>query len=211
MKNITLKYTKRLLFIAILLGGAMQAMCAPTASQIMDKVVKALNDAPSLAVRMSILNGNTGSYEANLLMSGQNFKYTVGGLTVYFDGLTQWTVDNEAKEVSVTEPTADEIAETNPLAFVNNYSKNYKVNYVSESNGTYTVRLTALKKSSYVRSAQVVVSGTTWLPTHITAQLSSGQTLTVRITSAVTGKALAKGDFKFDAKKSPGLEVIDLR
>ena len=201
----------KILLFSLLILSACPLRGAMTATGIMDKVVSALNSAPSLNFKMNIQSGSNGSFTAYLTMSREKFKYELRGMTVFFDGTTQWTVDKDSKEVSITEPTADELAETNPLAFVNNYKKNYKVSYVSESNGTYTVKLTALKKASYVRSAQVVVSGTTWLPTHITAKLSSGQDITILVTTATKGQTLPSSQFKYDKTQTPDFEMIDLR
>lgn len=205
------KYPVRAILTLLLLTLTGVGAWALTAVQVMDKVCDALRKAPSLEVKMNIDNGTSGSYNAILTVSREKFRYSFGTMTVYYDGTSQWTVDNDAKEVSLTTPTADEIAETNPLAFVNNFRTNYTVSNIKESGGTYSVRLTAKSKSSYVRSADVVVSGSTWLPTHITAKLSSGQTLTIRVLSAVKGAALAASQFKYDTKKNPDYELIDLR
>lgn len=181
-----------------------------SATGILDNSVKAFDSAKSINMTMSIRSGSD-AFEARLLMSKEKFRYVAGALTVFYDGKTQWTVDNETKEVSITQPTADEIAETNPLAFVKSYKTKYKVNLVSESGGTYSVRLEAINKTSYVRSALVIISATTWLPTHITATLANGQNLTISVTNTLTNGSLPESPFKYNSTSYPGYEVFDLR
>lgn len=205
---------KKVLFLALLttvIAASPAAAATYTASQILDKAVEAMRNAPSLNILMTIQEGNNGSYNAALTIAGDKFKYEFGTLSVLFDGKTQWTVDKGQKEVSVTEPTVDEIAESNPLAFVSNYKKNYTAKLVSRSNGNYTVSLTALKKSSYVRSAQIVVNEATWMPVSVSAVLSTGQKLFINVVSITRGKTMPTADFRFDIKKNTGFEIIDLR
>lgn len=180
------------------------------ATTILDKVVASLRSAPSLTMKMVMRSGSE-TVNADFTLAKEKFTFKAGSMNVFYDGKTQWTVDSDAREVSITEPTADELAETNPLAFVQNYKKNYKVEKVAESGGTFTVKMTALRKSSYIRSAQVVISGKTWLPTHITAVLATGGTLTIAVSSSTKGAALPTTYFRFDTKSTSSYEIIDLR
>lgn len=204
-------YRTLIITLALLVTSMTANAAGLTAEQVLDKTVNTLDKAGAVEMSMTIRNG-AESVHADLQIVKDRFRYSAGTIDVLYDGVTQWTIDNDAKEVSLTSPTSDELAETNPLAFVRSYRTKYKVSMVSESGGTYTVRMDALKKSSYVRSAQVVISSTTWLPTHVTASLASGQTLTISILSADVQKtANASGSFTFDKKNFPGYEIFDLR
>lgn len=197
---------------ATIIIGGFTAVAAETmtAEKVLANVVSALQNSPAVNFAITCRSGNT-SFNADLTMAREKFAYQAGTLRVFYDGSTQWTVDTDAKEVSVTTPTAEEIAETNPLSFINSYKKNYTSTLVSSANGTYTVKMTANKKSSYIRSAQIVVNSSTWMPVGITAQLSSGQTLNIRVNSARQLSAQPLGTFRYDAKSYPGYELIDLR
>ncbi len=204
----------RILAVVLLAVGVaftgQAANASMTATAVLDKVVAALRSAPSLTMKMTMRNG-ADTFSADLTVAKEKFTFKAGNMSVFYDGKTQWTVDSDSREVSITEPTPDELAETNPLAFVQSYKKNYKVEKVSESGGTYTIKMTALHKSSYIRSAQVVISGKTWLPTHITALLATGNTLTVSVSTAAKGAALPDSYFRFVTKGNTSYEIIDLR
>lgn len=181
-----------------------------SAANILNRVVKELQNAKSINMTVVIQSGSN-SFNGELTLAREKFNYKAGSLHVFFDGTTQWTIDTDAKEVSVTNPTPEEIVETNPLAFVQSYKTNYKCELVSNSGGTYTIDMKSLKKNNYIRSARVVVSSSTWLPTHVTAQLSTAQTLTIRILKSGKSAALPLSDFRYDSKSYPGFELIDLR
>ena len=200
-----------LMFLAVLLCfAAPKAEAKMTATEVLDKVVQKLQNSPSLTMSVAIQSSN-GNTNASLVMSREKFKYRVPGMDVYYDGTTQWTVDLETEEVSLTNPTADEVAESNPLAFVQNYQKNYTVSLISSDASTYTVRMTANSKRLYVRSADIVINASTWLPASVSATMSTGQAMTIRILSASQGTTLPVPTFRFDSKTYPGFEIIDLR
>ena len=113
--------------------------------------------------------------------------------------------------MSITEPTAEELAETNPLAFVRAYKTGYTVSTLAAPAGSYKVKMVARQKSSYVRSAEVTIDAKTWMPTMVTALLATGQTMTIRIASATKGASLPASTFRYDTRKHPGFEIIDLR
>lgn len=197
-------------FVALCVAYPLRAANTLSATQVLDKVVKTIRDTPSINMKMSVQNGSS-TFKAELTVAHSKFAYNAGPLLVLFDGISQWTLDADSKEVSLTDPTPEEIAETNPLAFVSNYKNNYNVSLTKSGEGSYNIKMTALDKSSFVRSAQVVISSTTWLPTHITAQLSTGQTLTIRVNATEKGAEIPIAKFRYDSKTYPGYELIDLR
>ena len=205
---------KRRLFTALVMAltAILGSWAAKTtsAAKILDQVIATMEKAPSLSINMTLNSGKT-SVPGALTMAREKFRFVSDEMTVYYDGTTQWTLDNAAGEVSVTTPTAEELIETNPLAFMHNYSHRYNVSLVSSSADKYVVRMTAKTKSTYVRSADVTINAATMLPATVTATLSTGQNMTIYIASATKGKALPLATFRFDKKKHPNVEVIDLR
>lgn len=177
---------------------------------VADKVVSTLRSAPSMSIKV-IMRTGTDNLTADLTLAKEKFTFKSGTMTVLYDGTTQWTVDAGAGEVSITTPTAEELAETNPLAFLQNYKKNYKVEKVAQSSDSYTIVMSALRKSSYVRTARVIINTKTWLPTQITALLSTGQNLTINVIACTKGSQLPITYFRLNQKAIPSYEIIDLR
>lgn len=197
-----------MLFSALLCNQASYA--ALTATQVLDNVVADIVKAPSVVFGVHISIGGEMS-PASLTMAGEKFTYEATGMAVCYDGKTQWTLDSSAKEVSITTPTTEELAEINPLAFLKTYKNNYTVSLLSSEGGKYRVKMVAKKKSSYVRIAEVTVDSKTWMPETITAQLATGQSMTLKVNNVRKGNNLPVTDFRFDSKKFPKYEIIDLR
>lgn len=202
---------KYALIALMTLAGGLSALAADTATQVLDKVVATIQKAPSLTMNMTVLTGSA-TESAHITVAKEKFTFGSGDLSVFYDGTTQWTYDKGVEEVSLTTPTADELMETNPLAFISAYKNNYNVSMAqAPGTGSYAVRMEARRKSAYVRNAVVTIDKSTNLPTAVTALLSTGQKLNIRIVSATVGKALPVSAFRFDTRKYPGAEVLDLR
>lgn len=198
MKN---RLSVSLILLAITVFG-MSAASKVTATSILDKVLAKIESVPSMTVNMT-LSANSSNTAGTLTFAGEKFRFDSGEMSVFYDGATQWTLDKGAGEVSLTNPTAEEIIETNPLAFMRNYQKRYKVSLKSSSSTTYVVHMDAKTKSTYVRSADVTVNASTMMPTSVTAILSTGQHLRISIASMTTGNTLPISSFRFDTKKIP--------
>lgn len=205
-----MKQMKKTIFFSIFAIFCSFIGNAQTAYNILDKVVNRLETAPSITMKMT-LSGNGVNESASLTMAKEKFAYKVGSLSVFFDGTTQWTVDNSEHEISLTEPTPDELIESNPLTFVRNYKKKYRAEIVSENTKTATIKMTTTDKKAYIRSAEIVIDRTTWLPTRVEAWLATGQNLRINIATSSVGKSLPLTTFRCDTKAFPRYEVIDLR
>lgn len=195
------------IFMMVMALGANAAM---TAEQILDKVAASLTKAASATVSFSFsANGNSGN--GNVTMCREKFSYNAGDLAVWYNGKTQWALQRSANEVSITEPTAAELIESNPFKILSNYKKLYNCSLISSTNGVYKVQLTAKSKSASIKSATITVNSKTYNPVSITASMSSKFKTTIAIKSITKGKALPNSYFEYNTKMNSKVEVIDLR
>ena len=58
------------------------------------------------------------TYAGSLCMQGERFRVAMLGLTAAFDGTTLYLYQSETEELTVSDPSADELMQTNPLCFV---------------------------------------------------------------------------------------------
>jgi outer membrane lipoprotein-sorting protein len=104
-------------------------------------------------------NVNSQSVSGQLTMRGQQFYLVVEDIKVWFDGKTQWAFFGETNEVSITHPTEEELAETNPMVVLANYAKDSKLNYSKLSNSQlHVIEMTALKGSMQVEKVTIYLS-----------------------------------------------------
>lgn len=181
-----------------------------SAAQVLDKCAAKINAAPSLTARFTLAAGND-RYACDMTISKQRFHLKMPQMEVWYDGSTQWAYGVASQELSVSEPTADELLESNPFAILNHYSKAYNCRMLkSEGNRTVVELVPKVPAASSLRKAVVAIDSKTWLPSKITVTLSNGRTFTATIGSITQGRQLPQSRFTFD-KKLKVAETIDLR
>ena len=183
-----------------LLAAATAATAAVPES--VTRAVRRVDEAATLDVACTI-NGRA----ASMTLSGNCFYIDLGGACIYFDGKTQWSYAPADKEVTVFEPTAEELAETNPLQILHSLASDYKgANVKGKAN---TVRLTPLNPRSRVAEVTVTFDPATGWPASMTLITDSGRAdfANLRFTPSKTKKPA--GAFKF--QPPAGTTVNDLR
>ncbi|MDE6513793.1 MAG: hypothetical protein K2L05_06380 [Muribaculaceae bacterium] len=193
---------KRLLSIILLLSlAAALAVNAKVPPQV-TRAVSRVKAAPALNVEFTV-NGQAGS----ATLCGQMFTYQFPMASVFYDGKTQWSYSPADKEVTIFNPTAAELAESNPLQILSRLASDYSGTALPDRPNT--VRLSALNPKNPVTEATVVFNPSTGWPTEITIICGNQRTHleNIRFTPSKTTKA--PETFKFKAPK--GTTINDLR
>lgn len=201
----------RLITFLLVIATAVCARGALTAGQIMDKAAKKLTGPASVTVTFTIASDRTGTTTGSLTMGARKFTFTVAGLSVWYDGKTQWTLNRQTKEVSITTPTAAELTESNPFYILSDYRSKYHCKALKGTAGQYKIQLTPKAKGASVRSVTVTVRQKDFQPLELVITPQSGAAVTVKVKSIAAGKALPASYFRFDPARHKDYEVIDLR
>ncbi len=200
----------RYLVSLIMMALAFSANAAMTAEQVLDKVAASLTKAASATVTFSFTtNGKSSS--GTVTVCRNKFTYNAGDLAVWYNGKTQWVLQRSANEVTITEPTAEELIESNPFKLISNYKKLYTCSMISSDKTQYKIKLTAKSKGASVKTATITVNAKTYNPTAITATMSGSVKTTITVKSLTKGKALPNSYFEYNTKMNSKIEVIDLR
>lgn len=178
---------------------------AVTANEVLNKAAANISSAQSVSINFIV-----GKTNGNLTVGKEKFTFTSQGMSVWYDGKTQWALDKQAREVTITEPTAAELLESNPLKLVTSWSTNYTAKLLSAPSGQYKVELTAKRKGVAIRSAVVTVNAKTYVPKSIELNGSGGKTL-FTISSFTKGKTLPASQFTYNGANNPGVTTNDLR
>ncbi len=192
----------------------MVALCvgaASTGGALLQRCAAKIKSAPSLSVTYTVsADGNTA--EGLLVLQGEMFTISTPGMVSWYDGKSQWTYSDQIGEVNVISPTAEEVQQINPFAIVKSFSSSYSSEQVkSSSAGMTTLRLTANNRKSDISSADVTINDKTLYPTRIVLTMSNRQKVTINIKNVKAGGKLPVSNFRFDAKRYPNVQVIDLR
>ena len=83
---------------------------------------------------------------------------------------------------------------------------------MGKANGvTKQVQLTALNPRDEIRKAIVTMNTSTLFPASIVLTMAGNKTITIKVSSARVGATLPMSTFRFEKKKAPKAQVVDLR
>lgn len=107
---------------------SMEPLHAQNGTQALDKVVGKFQQSNGISATFTLtvfnaLNEPVEKQNGTIKLSGNKFYWNTTSMTVWYDGLQQWTYVKATEEVNLTEPTTEEIATVNPYILINNYKK----------------------------------------------------------------------------------------
>lgn len=196
-----------LLALALSLAVSVFAQKDKQAREVLDKTAAALKQAEGVRATFG------GTTQGTLLLKGDRFYLSSGGIQSWFDGKTQWSYLEDSEEVNVSNPTPEELQTINPYALLSIYKNGYNYKYagVKSRNGKqgYEVILTPEKKQDI--AAITLFVSKTYQPIYIKVEQSNKSVNEIMVNSYQTHQPLDNATFTFDKKKFPNAEVIDLR
>lgn len=142
----------------------------------------------------------------DLTIKGNKFRMNLGKNETKFDGNTQWVFMSEYNEVSITEPTNEELQEINPLAMIEYYVSKDKIS--QSDDGAINFYPTNPKESEYFR-IELRLNKTN-LPSRLVIHQKNGDKITL-IFDSLNKTKVSDDCFVFDVVKYPNVEVNDLR
>lgn len=201
-----LRYT--ILILALLIGVA--GASAITAKDIVTNCSNKLNDAQSVTASYTF-RGTDISGKGSITLAGNKFKMSIGDIRYWYNGKSLWSYFPSSEEVYLSEPTADELAEINPVSLLNSISTQCDYTALKAPACKYKVRCTAKNNSVPFKTMTVTVSSQSYLPELIVLETRQGDTVTLTLTSTAIGKAVKASMFNFNAKEAPAAQLIDMR
>jgi outer membrane lipoprotein-sorting protein len=187
----------------------------PKASALLDEVSAKAKACKSIKVEFSysMVNAKAKINEektGTLLISGDRYRMTASGQTVICDGKTIWTLLSESNEVQVNALENKDDAMT-PSKLLTSYNANYKSKIIKSTDASLeSVELTPNNSKNFTKAILGIDKARKQVKS-FTLFDKSGNTFTYTIKSYLTDVPVTNTDFSFDAKKHPGIEVIDMR
>ena len=192
----------------------------PEAKKVLDAASAKVKGYKSLKAgftfKLESANGKTNETKKGImLMKGAKYRVSFAGQEIFCDGTNTWTYDKRANEVQVSKLDNSSTTITPQKLFTDFYDKDflYKLNADIKLNGkaTQEIEMTPYDKNKpffkvllWVDKTSKTISGTKVLN-------KDGNRYSITVNSSTTNAAVKDADFVFDAKKYPGVEVIDLR
>lgn len=194
---------------AAVIGNA----AAKTAAGVVNRAITVIENSPSVTADISVSRSGGEKSEGNLILSKEKFRIDFPGVKNWFDGKNMWAYSSSAGEVNLTEPSAEELMEINPLSYITSVRNNFNKRLLkSIDKGISTVELTPLKgKKSDVDKIVASFCETTGFPVKLILYTKGQGVVTVTLGNIRVGKKLPVSTFRFNPAQLPGVEVIDLR
>jgi outer membrane lipoprotein carrier protein len=222
-----MRYSLIMLSVMLALSTSVVAQSAkglgksdPEAKKILDAVSAKFKTFKSVKANFSLAienasGKNQGTKTGNVQMKGAKYKVTLNGQEIFCDGKTIWTLDKAANEVQITTLDNSSGSITPQKLFTNFYDKDFLYMLSEEKKvGAKTVQvveLTPVDKSKPFFKVLVEVdkAAKTLMSTKVFEK--NGNRYTYAVSGMNTSGDIPDNVFLFDAKKFPGVEVIDLR
>lgn len=198
--------------LAIIIASlSLSSASAQTADSVMKKTAEKINVSSGLSASFSLVSGNN-KVSGTLKSSGRKFAIRTSSASTWYDGKSMWTYNANSGETILTTPTAQEVAEANPLSLVNSYAASFTAAFSKTAKkGSKTIVLTPKSKKLGYKSVHVTISDATSLPVSIVVVPSSGQRMTLSISNVKLNAAIPASTFVYPKKDYPKAEIVDLR
>lgn len=209
---------------AVLLGigvftTPVMAQTDAKAKSILDAVSKKVGSLKSLKSNFVLkLVGSNGKVrqtnKGSFIMKGQKYRVTLPSQEIICDGRTVWTYMKDAKEVQVSNYNPEEQSISPTKLFTGFYDKEYNYRFTGNrkvgGKDAQIVELVPKNKAKQfsrvelaVDKANTIVGGNVFE--------KNGNQYVYEVSGFTPNAAVTDGQFTFDTKKYPGVEVVDLR
>lgn len=209
---------KQLIYIVVfLLSGIVYAKPSSDAKKVLDATASKIERSGNIKVGFTITTftgtTETGSTSGTMSISGKKFCMSTSDIITWFNGTTEWTYIRGSEEVNVTTPTAQELQQMNPYAFITMYKKgfNYRMDKGTlRGKAVYTIHLTPQKKGQDIQEMVIDVTQKDYTPLCIRIK-EKGNWTRISLNSFAGGQKFKDSDFTFQKSDYPDVDVIDLR
>lgn len=197
------------LLIAVFALG-LSAYAEESASTIMQRCADKFKATPALTARFAIAN-TAKPVSGTFTMSRSRFRLSTPPMSIWYDGKTQWTYIDDNKEVNISEPTREELMESNPFEVITSFNSHYRCRKLKSAAGTNVIELTPKSPGQAIAIAKITISKATGWPTAISVTFDGGNSTSVAIADIKPVESLPAQTFTFDKKEYPNAEIVDLR
>ncbi len=186
---------------------------AQDATVIMDGLVSKMKKYKSIKTTYTVSyeeNGTVHSENGAIVLQGNKYVNKLNGTMTWFNGKTMWAyvVDNE--EVTITNPTDEEIASSNPYNMISSYKKEYFPSLLSSTTSHYIIKLTPKSKSGEINHIQLKINKSSYQPVQMLIELTKSR-MSIDLKSFETNHSYKSSSFTFNKSKYPNAEIVDLR
>ena len=207
---------KRLLTIGLYCLSVL-GLTAQTPQDIINKMIQKMDNQALqanfvLALQEDMI-GDPAIYRGQIMMKGNKFRLNMGDTEVHYDGNTQWVYSDETEELTLSTPTTDDLAGTNPLLILKQFKRNCNIEFYDKEQykDGYIIVFYPKEEHSEVRKLLVTLRKDTGLPIKLVLEASRGNVTTLVLSNLKVNIPTTDTTFSISANKYPNAIINDLR
>jgi outer membrane lipoprotein-sorting protein len=204
-------YSLALIFLSVQFLGAQNN--AQAEKIITDLLAEAKANAIKTSFRLTTNDkSNSQTASGTFILKGSKFVLEMEAMKAWFDGKTQWAYVAQSNEVSITEPSEKELAETNPMAILSGFKSKCTIKFAAnKSTANYCIDMTPKLKDKNISKIEVQISKSTGNLVSIRLNNKNGSTTSLTLSNFQKGVKVPDSTFAFSQSKYKGVVVNDLR
>lgn len=181
-----------------------------TAEQVISEVITNYNKSNIISADYTVSADGINS-TGKIIMSQQKFCILSDDLKCWYDGKTQWSYLSHIGEVNITEPTSDELEQTNPYAALMNINADYTVQLIDSGN-SHQLKLTPKSSYNFAKEIELTINKSTKQIEKALFINQDNSEYLITISNYATDSNYTDTIFTYDPSQLPaGTPVIDLR
>lgn len=207
---------KKFYVLLMMLAGITSLVNAqndPNAKKILDNVSTKLKSYKGVTANFTYTttdkkNVKRGSVAGTINIKGNQYYIKQGSTEIFCNGKQTWNFNGDSE---VTVADVDNDAKTlSPQKLLSDfYDKDFTYKLISSAGSFHTIQLQPVDKRKNFKQVTVYVDKTKNMVTKAQVIDKSDNTVEFKLSNVNTGATLADSKFVFDAKKHPGVEVIN--
>jgi outer membrane lipoprotein-sorting protein len=210
------------IFLFMISAGFVSAQQDAKAKEILDQTSQKTRSYKTIAAEFTfaLQNKQMNTNDENkgaIKIKGEKYVVEIpgSGLKIFSDGKTNWTYMKTGNQVTISPIDENSSELMDPSSVFTIYEKGFKSKYIDEKSVdgklVYQIELYPDKKDMEVSKVTIDINKTNYMIQNAVLYGTDGNTYTVKVLKLEPNKEIPDSDFIFDAKKYPGVEVIDLR
>lgn len=209
---------KRLIYSICLLAISISSIYAQNNTDAERVINNIITQAKSKAIKtnftLSVSEKNSLNLQSTsgvITIKANKFILVMNEMKVWFDGKTQWAFVDQINEVSITEPTEQELATINPISILSGFKAKSKIQFGSlKSKDNYNIIMTPKIKSD-ITNVEVISTKKTGKLVSIKLTNKNKSTTLLTVNNYQTGITVSDEEFIFRKEKYKGITINDLR
>jgi len=211
---------KNIIYTFVLIFFSFQFIAAQSNAEaekiVSDLLVNAKTNAIKTNFKLAMNEKNNPQPQVSsgtFTIKGDKFVLEMDAMKVFFDGKTQWAYVPQNNEVSITEPSEKELAETNPMAILSSFKSKSNIQFSSKikSNQNHCLEMLPKIKNKDFTKIEVQVNKTNGNLFSIKLQNKNGSSSILTLNNFQKGLKVNDNIFVFEKAKYKNVVENDLR